>query len=73
MGRRQHGDSRRRINLYISESILTELQLYYFDPARGRAKYGALSDIVNSALKAHLNGVKRQQRDEEESNEEKNS
>lgn len=58
MGRRQHGDSRRRINLYISEAVLAELQIFYFDPARGKPKYGALSDIVNIALKEHLVSVK---------------
>lgn len=58
MGRRAHGDTRRRINLYISESILAELQIFYFDPARGKPKYGALSDIVNAALKEHLHNVK---------------
>lgn len=58
MGRRQHGDTRRRINLYISEHTLAELQLLYFDPARGKPKYGALSDLVNEALKDHLNLIK---------------
>lgn len=58
MGRRPHGDSRRRINLYIGEAILAELQLYYFDPARGKPKYGMLSDIVNNALKEHLMTIK---------------
>jgi len=70
MGRRQHGDTRRRINLYISESILAELQIFYFDPARGKPKYGALSDIVNIALKDHLRKVKGQEEEQEEDEEE---
>lgn len=57
---RKHGDSRRRINLYISESVLAELQIFYFDPARGKPRYGALSDIVNVALKEHLVSVKKE-------------
>lgn len=59
MGRRQHGDPRRRINLYIDEAVLAELQLYYFDPARGKPKYGKLSDLVNVALKQHLSFIKK--------------
>lgn len=60
MGRRAHGDARKRINLYISEMILAELQIYYFDPARGKPQYGVLSDIVNTALKDHLVALKNQ-------------
>jgi len=58
MGRRAHGDARKRINLYIKEDLLTELQIHYFDPARGKPQYGVLSDIVNTALKEHLDKIK---------------
>jgi len=73
MGRRQHGDIRRRINLYISESVLAELQIFYFDPARGKPQYGKLSDIVNFALKEHLKKVKGTEEEEDSDNEEERS
>lgn len=58
MGRRAHGDARKRINLYISEAVLTELQIHHFDPARGKPQYGVLSDIVNTALKDYVDKIK---------------
>lgn len=58
MGRRAHGDARKRINLYLQEAVLAELQIHYFDPARGKPQYGVLSEIVNNALKEHLERIK---------------
>lgn len=59
MGRRAHGDTRKRINLYIQEQLITELQIFFFDPARGKPQYGALSDLVNTLLKEKLDEMKK--------------
>lgn len=66
MGRRSHNDPHRRINLYINESILTALQILYFDPARGKARYGAMSELVNLALKEHLRMIKENGKEEQD-------
>lgn len=53
---------RKRVNLYIDENTLTELQLFFFDPARGKAEYGALSELVNVLLKEHVSLIKKEAR-----------
>lgn len=61
MGRRPGATPRRRINLYIDEHVLAQLALHYFDPARGKPKFGVMSDIVNTALAEHIEKLKEKQ------------
>lgn len=51
---------RKRVNLYIDENTLTELHIFFFDPARGKAEYGALSELVNVLLREHLSLIKKE-------------
>lgn len=57
MGRKMGAEARKRVNFYVNEVVLMQLQLFYFDAARGRSKYGAMSEIVNVALKEHLDRI----------------
>lgn len=54
MGRKKKGRSR-RINVYISEELLVKFDLLYFDPTRGKAEYGKLSEVLNHLLMQHIN------------------
>jgi len=62
MARPYGATKRKRVNLYIDEHTLTELQIFFFDPARGKAEYGALSELVNVLLKDHLRLIKEKAR-----------
>lgn len=54
MSRRKFAEERKRVNVYIKKSILDKFTFANFNPARGRADYGALSGIVNELLEKHL-------------------
>jgi len=54
MGRRSLSDPRKRVNLYIEESLLTRFTLLHFDPTRGNFEYGKLSEAVNNLLRIEL-------------------
>ena len=57
MGRRTLSDPRKRVNLYIEESLLTRFTLLYFDPTRGNFEYGKLSEVINSLLRLELDKI----------------
>lgn len=61
MGKKMGAIPRKRVNFYVDEIVLAQLQLIYYDAARGRSKYGAMSEIVNMALKEHLDRVTKEQ------------
>lgn len=61
MGKKMGAIPRKRVNFYVDEVVLAQLQLIYYDAARGRSKYGAMSEIVNVALKEHLDRVTKEQ------------
>ena len=54
MGRRKFTEERKRVNVYLKERLLDRFTLIYFDPARQRADYGALSNVINHLLEEHL-------------------
>lgn len=54
MGRRKFTEERKRVNVYIKTRLLDRFTLLYYDPARSRADYGALSTVVNNLLEEHL-------------------
>lgn len=54
MGRRALTDTRKRVCVYIDEALLARFTFLNFDPARGGAAYGALSDFINEALRKHV-------------------
>lgn len=56
MGRRALANPRRRICVRIDEDLLLKLSLDKFDPVRGKAEYGALSDLLNRLLRQELEG-----------------
>lgn len=53
MGRRALADKRRRVNVYLDEQLLARFEFHHFDPARGGASYGALSEFINEALRKY--------------------
>lgn len=61
MGRRALADSRRRVNVYISEELLLKFNLIHFDPSRGRPEYGRLSEIINQLLRFHLDDIEQKE------------
>lgn len=57
MGRRSLSVPRKRVNLYIEEGLLARFALLHFDPTRGAAEYGKLSEAVNTLLRADLDRI----------------
>jgi hypothetical protein len=54
MGRRALADPHRRVNVYIEQALLDKFALIHFDPARGGAAYGKLSEKLNELLRKDL-------------------
>jgi hypothetical protein len=54
MGRRAFSSPRKRVNIYLDESLLLEFQSLHFDPIRGKSEYGQLTEMFNNMLRAYL-------------------
>ena len=57
-GRKTEARRKVRCRVDIYEDIYTPIALLYFDPLRGKIKYGALTDLVNQLLTEHLKQFK---------------
>lgn len=64
MGRRAFSTPRKRVNVYLDESLLTEFSLLHFDPIRGRSEYGELTAVLNTLLRGYLEEKRKERRGE---------
>ena len=55
---KKYVEERREIKLSLPSSLITELDLMFFDPVRGRPRHGARSEFVSRAIHAALTLVK---------------
>lgn len=58
-GRPRNPQKPKEIQITLPEALLMELNLLFFDPAKGRPKYGARSKLIENLLREYLGKLKK--------------
>lgn len=57
-GRKPHNDPPVKVHISLPTSLVAKVELSLFDPARGRIRYGGLSELLQSLLTRWLDDIK---------------
>lgn len=52
------GEKKILIHASVSEAVWTEIELLFYDPVRGRTRYGVKSRIIDTLLQRYLKEIK---------------